>query len=310
MIEVYEYSKGKIIETDFENLSNNKTWIRIIDPDEDKLNLIKEKTGIPIEELEETIEEDERPKVETGRYIEIIYRAPIVEEGDIKTTPFYIYILANKIVTIERDKVTAVAKLATCLKNQKEKEIFKEDLPYIAYHLLDKINDDFVSKIDIISRQIDIYEDSSNKILSNKDMEKLYDQSVALTIFNQGLIANVEVLNVLRKSKNKKFDNENRELFNELYYDALQLLDNEKIQRENVSNLFNLQSILSSSRLNISMKKLTYLAIIFSVPTIISGIYGMNVKLPFGNHPYGFHIIILIMVIMIFVTTKLLNKIK
>ena len=310
MIEVFEYLKGQVTLIKIEKLSNNKSWIRIVNPDEDKLRLIKEKTGIPFEELEESIEEEERPKVVTGKYVEIIFRAPIVDKGEIRTTPFYIYILPNKIVTIEKDEIAVVSKLSEKFKVDKEKFIFKPELTFFASYLIDKINDEFIVKIDKIARQIDIYENVSNKSLSNKDMEKLYDQSVALTIFNQGLIANVEVLNVLRKTKSKKFSAEDKEMFNELYYNALQLLDNEKIQRENVSNLFNLQSILASSRLNISMKKLTYLAIIFSVPTIISSIYGMNVKLPFGSHPYGFYIIIAFMVLMIFATTKLLNKIN
>ena len=48
-----------------------------------------------------------------------------------------------------------------------------------------------------------------------------------------------------------------------------------------------------SNNLNIVMKVLTSLTLVLSIPTIISGLWGMNiVGLPFSDSPYGFIIVI------------------
>ena len=124
-----------------------------------------------------------------------------------------------------------------------------------------------------------------------KDIEKLYDQSVTLSFFNQALIANIEVLNHLKKGFFKVIPKKDKVLFEELYYDLLQIIDTEKIQREIITNLINIHAVLASTRLNEFMKRLTILAIIIAIPTLFSGLCGMNFKnIPLANHPYGFYI--------------------
>jgi magnesium transporter len=69
----------------------------------------------------------------------------------------------------------------------------------------------------------------------------------------------------------------------------LQIIDALKIQREIIMNIFNLQSMILSNQMNAFMKKLTALALIIMVPTLISGIYGMNVSnLPFATSSWSF----------------------
>ena len=70
-------------------------------------------------------------------------------------------------------------------------------------------------------------------------------------------------------------------------------------------------SSVISNELNIVMKTLTALTIILMIPTLVSSFYGMNVRLPFQEHPHAFLITLLISVfltvigIIIFVKRKL-----
>ena len=50
---------------------------------------------------------------------------------------------------------------------------------------------------------------------------------------------------------------------------------------------------LISNNLNIVMKLLTSITILMAIPTIFSGLFGMNfANLPFSGSPYGFWIVI------------------
>lgn len=61
-----------------------------------------------------------------------------------------------------------------------------------------------------------------------------------------------------------------------------------------LERLTDLYSNVLSKNMNIIMKVLTLASILMTVPTIIGGLWGMNTKLPFENHPYAFWILIMI----------------
>lgn len=300
MIEVFSYTRGaeKIKKINLDDSSRGVKWIRVVQPDPENLKLLSKNTGIPEAELQESLEEEERPKITVNKYLEIIYRAPYIVDNELETLPIYFYLFNDKIVTIEKKPLGILDEISKNMANNKSKFLFKKNLPYFIFHAMDKINDDFLMKIDKIAARVDIYEKFSKKEITVKDIELIYDQSVTLSFFNQALIANVEVLNALKKGYFKLIPGKDKVLFEELYYDILQILDTEKIQREAVTNLINVHSIITSTRLNEFMKRLTAIALIVAIPTMISGLYGMNfVNIPLKDHPYGFYITTFIVIL-------------
>ena len=311
MIEVFSFdrSKDKISKIKLTQVSRKLSWIRLVNPDLEKLNQLSKHTKIPIEELKESLEEEERPKVSEKKYLEIIYRAPSIIDQELETQPIYFYLLDNMLVTIEKKPLKIFDNISENLVKNKNKYLFKRGFSYFIYYVIDKINDDFLMRIDKIADRIDIYENFSRKQMNVKDIEKIYDQSVTLSFFNQALIANVEVLNLLKKRYYKLIPNKGSLLFEELYYDVLQILDTEKIQREVVTNLISVNSVLTTTRLNEFMKQLTLIALIMAIPTLFSGIYGMNfVNIPLADHKYGFYITSFIILLITFATYYLFTK--
>ena len=61
---------------------NKLTYLRLINPSLDDLQKVAEITKVPFAEFKESLEEDERPKLKISRYLELIYSAPVVEEGE------------------------------------------------------------------------------------------------------------------------------------------------------------------------------------------------------------------------------------
>ena len=47
-----------------------------------------------------------------------------------------------------------------------------------------------------------------------------------------------------------------------------------------------------SNNLNLVMKFLASVTILLAIPTLISGLWGMNVHVPFADSPYGFAIVV------------------
>ena len=63
-----------------------------------------------------------------------------------------------------------------------------------------------------------------------------------------------------------------------------------------------------SNNLNGVMKFLTSITIVLAIPTMISSFWGMNVELPFQNHPMGFVIMVFIAVVMTLAVTWWLKR--
>ena len=85
------------------------------------------------------------------------------------------------------------------------------------------------------------------------------------------------------------------------------------IYRDVIDGTRELLSSVIDNRLNNVMKYLTSITIVMAIPTIISGIYGMNVSgkwMPLAETPYGFGIICTVILIICVVTLWILHKKK
>jgi len=273
---------------------NRLVWVRLLKPTAEEIEAVSKKSKIPVEEFEEFIEDEERSRVDYRGYIQIIYQAPLSERGDVTTEAVSVFVANNMIVTTEREPVMAIDKIIKLMGSNRLKFLFKEGPGKFVYEVLDRINDSFFNSIEKISRVAKISK-SEDIDVQQKMLLSLYNSNVTLSHFNQAIIANIEVTNSIRKNRFKQFTNADREEFLELYHDLLQLLDTEKVQREVITSIFNFQTVLSSYKLNNFMKKLTSLALIMLIPTLISSVYGMNVNLPFAKMASGFWIITALM---------------
>lgn len=293
MFEAYALEQGKVVKippSRVTRMKNSLVWVRCISPTEKEITFFSKVTGAPEEEFRETIEEEERPKLVTANYLEIIFSAPIEVRDEFTTIPLYFYVNKNIVLTIEKKIINSLENLAYQFRQNKRAFIFKRSILHFIYYVIDLIHDEYLHLIEQFSRKVDIFEEKG--LFTRKHMDIIYDASVSLTYFNQALLANIEVLNALRKCFFKGMTDQDRHYFDELYHDALQLRDTEVVQREVITNLFNLQSLINTNRMNKLMKRLASIAVVIMIPTLISGMYGMNFKfLPFKDHPYGFAIV-------------------
>ena len=80
--------------------------------------------------------------------------------------------------------------------------------------------------------------------------------------------------------------------------EAQQGLEMAQMTSDVSARVSNAYSKVLDSDLNQTMKYLTIYSIVLSIPTIVAGFYGENVKLPLANSNYSWVITLLIMVIL------------
>ena len=115
---------------------------------------------------------------------------------------------------------------------------------------------------------------------------------------------------MLRTSTIKKYS-EDEDLLEDVIVENRQALEMASIYGDILSRIMDAFSAIVNNNQNSVMQYLTVVTLILSIPTIISGLFGMNVEnLPFSTDPNGFWIILFITAIICLILSILLSKNK
>ena len=210
--------------------------------------------------------------------------------------------------------------------------ICREDTPVINYFINNKVREFSTKKkmrfiYQILFRSAYLYqlylrgidkkrveiEERVDGDTQNIDLIELHELESTLVYFATSLRSNSVVIERLRRYKRLEQYPEDMELLEDVIVEYQQAIEMTTIYRDIIDGTRELLSSIIDNRLNNVMKYLTSITIVMAIPTIISGIYGMNVDekwMPFANTPFGFGVICLIIVIICIITLWILRKKK
>ena len=279
MLTVHKFQKGGVKAGSLNDLSStSKCWTECTNPSKHELKNISEKANISLNDLKEAIDEEERPKVyDLEDYSVIIVRAPWTEHNEISTTPLSIFISKNKnnIITITLKKINSINKIRQLILLKKI-DIHVKGISFFTYRILDRVLEEYFSILDILEEKIDVIED---KVVGKPDkstIHGIFSVKKTLIFFHRALTANREVISAIEKEYVTNIDKKNIKRFGVLYNDVTQLIDMEGTYRDILTGTLDIYISSVSNNLNQVMKTLTIIASFVLIPTLISGIYGMN----------------------------------
>jgi len=279
MIRVCKFEKRGIVSGNLKDLGNSsKCWAECINPTPKELKDISSVAKIPLHDLKEALDKEERPKVsELEHYSLIVIRAPWMDHNAIKTTPITIFISKHKnnVITISLKELHSADNIRELIKTNKI-NMYKESISFFTYKFLDEIFDTYFSVLDILEEKIDHIEDV---VIEKPEKMKVHDIFLvkkALIFFHKALTANREVVASIEKEYIKHIDKKNVKRFRNLYDEATQLIDMEGTYRDILTGTLDIYLSSVSNNMNKVMKTLTVGASFILIPTLISGIYGMN----------------------------------
>ena len=215
----------------------------------------------------------------------IVLRYPIEITNELgfrqfNTVPLTMILLADRVITIMQHPLRAFDDLAAQPLSSKPEEFALEVLWLVLHQFvidMDQLNDE--------TKQI---EGSLGKAAKNTQLYQLMAMQKSLVFFDAALEHSGNLLKSLRAGER---------FFTAAGY-LRRLLDVEvevveaqtmvRITNKLLEQYSTAVSAIVSNNLNLIMKVLTSLTIILTIPTIIGGIYGMNVRLPFENAYWAF----------------------
>ena len=129
--------------------------------------------------------------------------------------------------------------------------------------------------------------------------------------YQQHLKSNEVVLEKLRKHIGLRHYEEDEELLEDVIIENKQAMEMTDIYHNILRSTMSLFGSIIDNNLNQVMKFLAAITIILELPTMISGLYGMNVNgvgMPFATKAYGFAAISIFSLIVCLIAVYILKK--
>ena len=119
-------------------------------------------------------------------------------------------------------------------------------------------------------------------------MLELLKYQKSLVYFTQGIRSNEVLMERLQRMKLFTQYPEDEDLLEDVITENQQAIGMTDISNNILSSMMDAFASIISNNLNVVMKFLASITIILSIPTIITGFFGMNVSIPMAEHPLAY----------------------
>lgn len=292
MISIYQSEDGRVTEKK-EMLPG--TWVHLCEPEEAEIELVCSQLKIDPDFVRAALDEEERSRIEVedGMTLILVDTPTVEAEGRsfvYSTIPFGIIITPDNIVTV-------------CLKETSLPRAFSEGLVKgvstkkrnrMTLQMLYRNASLFLFYLRQVDKASSRVENELHISMKNKELIQMLGLEKSLVYFSTSLKSNELVLEKLLRMDFVKDYPDDTELLEDVIVENKQAIEMSNIYRDILSGTMDAFASVISNNLNIVMKLLASLTIILTVPTIVFGLWGTNVPVPFAESPFGFWIVLVI----------------
>ena len=306
MVKYYKTDDRKIHE---ERGPADGVWIDMYNPTIAEGEEIAKRLGIDISDLLAPLDDEESSRIELeDGYTLILVDIPALEIRHDKeaytTIPLGIILANDMIITVCSEETPILQAFV----NGRVKEFSTKKKLRFVYQILFRIASYYQVNLRIIDKKRTEIEERIDDNTKDVDLIDLHALESTLVYFATSLRANAVVLDRLTRYKRLEQYPDDKELLGDVIVENQQAIEMTTIYRDIINGTRDLMSSVIDNRLNNVMKTLTSITLVMGIPTLVSGIYGMNVSsIPLATTQYGFGLICLLIVIICIVLLVILR---
>jgi len=283
MLAIYRTEENLLVEV---TEAEKGDWFNLVNPTAEEIRRTAEETGIYEEFLRYPLDDEEMARVESeDDQLMIIVNVPVIGDDEViyETMPLGVILNDDYIVTISLENLDFPAYIAR-LKNKSIATYMKTRL---IFQLLQKETNLYLKYLRDIDRRHDNIEKSLRREMSNEGLAELSNLQKSLVYFSTSLRSNDKVMEKLVRTKALKMYEEDRDLLDDVIIENKQAIEMADVYSNICHNTMDALSSIASNNLNRIMNFLTIITIVVSIPTLITGFFGMNLPMPYPNNPWS-----------------------
>lgn len=277
MIEYYIKRKSdkKFIKT--EKYSKG-CWINVENPTDTEVDSIVEEFKLSKNNLTDGLDIHENPRFEIEDKKAYIFLTTPTDKITGEHDSSFLIIYSKEIfMTISKYSLETINKVLTASEKTGEISFSKQLLK-----ILFVISRTFELSVRNIIRKIKKDKRDLNK-LTDKDIAKLIQEEDKLNAYISSFGAIIQTYNRVLREKTISLFKKDEETIEDLIIDLNETLTLCKNILKSITNMRDYYSTKLSNDLNKKVTLLTIFTIFLTIPTLVSGIYGMNINLPLQN---------------------------
>lgn len=278
-------------------------WTHVVSPGEAELEQLIKDFSLDSAIIADARDLFEVPRFERSGSVGYFFtRYPFDDtDEDIDTAPLLIVMGESFVITITQRKVPFIQSLI------KKGDVTTTQKTKLFIQLMSKLTAAY--DMELIRMRKAVHKDRVRlENIGRRDIARLVGYEQALNEAIAAIIPTNAWLQQLTAGNHMQLFSDDVELMEDLMIANSQLVDSSKMLLKTIQNIRGATEAILTQNLNNTIKLLTALTIILTIPTIVSSLYGMNVGLPMADNPNAFWAVLVLIIGIVAVMTYFFTK--
>jgi magnesium transporter len=284
------YRDGKCVDEDFDPArisdhleeKGNVVWLDLDQPKEADFALIAEEFQLNPLAVEDALGERQRPKLDhydDHLFITLYDSVLDAGSGQLTTRELSIFVGPSYVITVHKDEGYSMDEVVERWNDNTQ--LCHHGVGFLLWGVLDVVIDSYFDSVQSLDDEIEGLEDLlfSNQQRSTEVQRRTFELRKSLVGLRRFVLPTREILNTLMRREGNVVDNDLMPYYQDVYDHVLRAADSIDSLRDLVSTILETHLTIQGNQMNQVMKQVTSWAAIAAVPTIITGYYGMNVRI-------------------------------
>jgi magnesium transporter len=276
-------------------------WVDLAAPTAEEGRILTEVFGFHDLAVEDALETTHFPKIDDyGGYLHVILHGIAASEptpaSRFSTHDIDFFLGRNYLVTVHSGHSRSLERMqALCMRNEM---VLSEGPVGLMHRLVDGLVDNYTPEVEGLEDRLEALEAEVFESADQKIVRHILSLKRDIGILRRVITPQRDVISRLARREYPIVTESLAYRFRDVYDHLVRIADEAAIMHDRVTTVLDAHLSFVSNRMNEIMKVLTIFATIFGPLTVLTGLYGMNVRLPLlpGGEASQFWVILGIMV--------------
>ncbi len=285
-------------------------WIGLLEPTSEEFEAVREEFGLHELAVEDAMKAEQRPKLEvyddtlfvvlkTARYLD---REEEVDFGEI-----LVFLGAHFVVVVRHGEATELASVRRNLEQQPE--LLRHGPAVVLHGIMDRVVDAYGPVVNGLGKDIDEVERDVFSPEWTNPAERIYLLKREVLEFHVAARSLIEPLGRLMRGSLPVIDEDTRRYFRDVHDHAVRATSQLEQFRDFLTSALEANLAQITVRQNEDMRKISAWVAVAVVPTLITGVFGMNFsRIPGLSSAWGFPVVAGIMACVAFTLYRLFRR--
>ena len=259
-------------------------WIHAQSPSEADLTALFEKLSLDKDLIEDALDFFEVPRLEQSEGSTYFFtRYPYNEQKeDIDTAPLLIVIGETFVLTVAQRPVPQFERFVKGLE-----VIHTTQKTKLFLQFMQAITESFNKQLVRLRRSVQKDRAQIRKI-GNREIERFVNYEDKLNDTITALMPTTAALRQVNKGNFIQLFEDDKDMMEDLVIDNDQLVDSARSVLKTIQNVRYATEAILANNLNATIRTLTLVTVLLTIPMVVASLYGMNVTLPFAEASWAF----------------------